>query len=107
MLSNRSIPPSTVIPELAYPDVGRAVDWLCAAFGFTVRLRIGNHRAQLNAGDGAIVVIQQPGPINDRTVTHAVLMRVEDVDRHHEHAVAHGARLLLSPADHPYGERQY
>ena len=56
MLTNRSMPNCSVIPELAYPDVGAAVEWLCEAFGFTVRLRIGNHRAQLNAGDGAIVV---------------------------------------------------
>jgi len=53
MLANRSIPRCTVIPELAYPDIGEAIDWLCDAFGFSLRLRIGNHRAQLNVGDGA------------------------------------------------------
>jgi uncharacterized glyoxalase superfamily protein PhnB len=52
MLANRSMPPCTVTPELAYPDVGQAIEWLCDAFGFTLRLRIGNHRTQLNAGDG-------------------------------------------------------
>jgi uncharacterized glyoxalase superfamily protein PhnB len=50
MLSNRSAPPCTVIPVLSYPDVNAAADWLCNAFGFTVRLRIGNHRIQLWAG---------------------------------------------------------
>jgi uncharacterized glyoxalase superfamily protein PhnB len=40
MLVNRSMPRCTVIPELAYPDVGEAIDWLCNAFGFTLRLRI-------------------------------------------------------------------
>ena len=48
MLSNRSIPSATVIPVLAYPDVNQAAAWLCDAFGFSVRLRIGNHRVQLN-----------------------------------------------------------
>jgi uncharacterized glyoxalase superfamily protein PhnB len=38
MLANRSMPPCTVIPELAYPDVGQAIEWLCDAFGFTLRL---------------------------------------------------------------------
>jgi len=56
MLSNRSIPRATVIPVLAYPDVSQAAAWLCDAFGFSVRLRIGNHRVQLNVGDGALVV---------------------------------------------------
>jgi len=54
MLSNRSIPRATVIPVLAYPDVTKAAAWLCDAFGFNVRLRIGNHRVQLNVGDGAV-----------------------------------------------------
>jgi hypothetical protein len=39
---------------LSYPDVGVAADWLCKAFGFTIRLRIANHRIQLKAGDPCI-----------------------------------------------------
>jgi uncharacterized glyoxalase superfamily protein PhnB len=35
------------------------------------------------------------------------MVRVEDVDRHHERARAHGARILRSPTDYPFGERQY
>jgi hypothetical protein len=38
MRFNRSVPPCTVIPVLIYPDPGLAVDWLSAAFGFTVRI---------------------------------------------------------------------
>ncbi|HEY2844444.1 MAG TPA: VOC family protein [Bryobacteraceae bacterium] len=106
MLANRSIPQSTVIPELGYPDVGEAVAWLCAAFGFTVRLRIANHRAQLNVGDGAMVVTQiNPGGKVDGT--SSVLVRVENADGHCEHARRHGALILREPADYPYGERQY
>jgi len=55
MLQNRSMPASTVIPVLAYPSVPEAVAWLSAAFGFTLRLAIGDHRAQLQAGDGAAI----------------------------------------------------
>jgi uncharacterized glyoxalase superfamily protein PhnB len=54
MKSNRSMPASTVIPVLAYPNVSEAADWLCDAFGFTMRVRIADHRVQLNAGDGAV-----------------------------------------------------
>ena len=104
MLTNRSMPRCTVIPELGYPDVGEAVEWLCSAFGFTLRLRIANHRAQLNVGEGAVVVTQQH---SSKDVAHAVMVRVEDVNRHHERAKQRGARILGAPTDHPYGERQY
>ena len=104
MLTNRSIPRSTVIPELPYPDVQGAAAWLCDAFDFTVRIMIGNHRAQLNIGDGAMVVIEQHG---DAKSPASVMVRVEDVNAHHEHAKQHGAIIVGPPKDYPYGERQY
>jgi uncharacterized glyoxalase superfamily protein PhnB len=58
---NRSRPPGPVIPELPYADVPAAARWLCAAFGFVERLRIGSHRIQLHVGDGAIVVVDPGG----------------------------------------------
>ena len=107
MLTNRSIPRGTVIPELAYPDVGDAAEWLCQAFGFTVRLRIANHRIQLNIGDGAMVVTERRGAASEAVLAHGVMVRVEDVDAHHARAREHGARILEPPTDYPYGERQY
>jgi uncharacterized glyoxalase superfamily protein PhnB len=95
----------TVIPVLGYPDVGKAIDWLCSTFGFSLRLRIAGHRAQLNVGDGAIVVTEQAGPVGKDS--HSVMVRVENVDSHHAQAVHHRARVLDSPADYPFGERQY
>ena len=53
MLSNRSIPLATVIPVLAYTDVNRAAAWLCDAFGFTVRLRIGQSPGAIERGRGS------------------------------------------------------
>ena len=47
MRENRSVPRSCVIPVLAYPDVAAASDWLCAAFGFRERLRIGERVAEM------------------------------------------------------------
>jgi uncharacterized glyoxalase superfamily protein PhnB len=106
--TNRSIPRATVIPELAYADVGEAARWLCETFGFTVRLRIANHRVQLNVGDGAIVVTELPAPGGgERDAAHSVMVRVENAHAHHEHARQHGARILRPPADYVYGERQY
>jgi uncharacterized glyoxalase superfamily protein PhnB len=102
--TNRSVPAATVIPVLVYQDVVEATDWLCDAFGFSVRLRIADHRAQLTYGDGALIVTS--GDIGD-VASHSVLVRVEDADAHHEHAAAAGARIVSPPTDHPYGERQY
>jgi uncharacterized glyoxalase superfamily protein PhnB len=106
MLANRSIPRCTVIPELAYPDVGEAIDWLCNVFGFTLRIRIANHRAQLNVGDGAVVLTEQQGGVS-HDHAHSVMVRVSDATGHYEGAKQHGARILREPADYPYGERQY
>lgn len=109
MLQNRSIPRSTVLPQLAYPDVGEAAAWLCEAFGFSLRLGIGNHRAQLNVGDGAVIVTEQrpsEGPTPSRTLV-SVMVRVPDVDSHCQRAREHGARIVRPPTDYPYGERQY
>jgi uncharacterized glyoxalase superfamily protein PhnB len=92
------------MPELPYRDVVKASDWLCAAFGFRVRLRIGDHRAQLVFGDGAVIAIER-GELS--AAPQFVLVRVENADAHHERAVSHGALILRQPTDHPYGERQY
>jgi uncharacterized glyoxalase superfamily protein PhnB len=111
MKPNRSIPPSTVIPVLVYPDVREAVAWLRGAFGFAERLQIGeNHRSQLRIGDGAVILgdvrnerrAPRPGE-----VTHSVMVRVDDTHAHCDHARAYGAHIVAEPTDHPYGERQY
>ncbi|HTJ75792.1 MAG TPA: VOC family protein [Acidimicrobiales bacterium] len=113
MRTNRSVPEATVIPVLVYPDVRAAVAWLREAFGFVERVRIGeNHRAQLRFGDGAVIVGDEHGhrraPDPDSvTVTHSVMVRVEDARAHCEQARAHGATIMMEPTDMPYGERQY
>lgn len=106
MLVNRSIPSCTVIPVLRYGDVSEAARWLCEAFGFTERLRIADHRIQLNVGDAAVVVAEQRGgPVPG--ANHSVMVRVEDANGHCEQARQHGAKILSPPTDYPYGERQY
>lgn len=109
MLLNRSMPRATVIPVLAYPDVNQAVAWLCDAFGFSVRLRIGNHRVQLNVGDGAVIVREmRRDEVNTPLgLGPSVMIRVENADAHCNRAKDHGARITQEPVTHPYGERQY
>jgi uncharacterized glyoxalase superfamily protein PhnB len=111
MKTNRSIPASTVIPVLVYPDVREAVAWLGAAFGFVEQVRIGeDHRSQLGFGDGAVIigdVRHDRRPPRAGEVTHSVMVRVDDVAAHCGRAREHGARIVMEPTDFEYGERQY
>ena len=77
-------------------------------FGFAERLRIGDHRVQLIAGDGAVIVNErraQPDGSVSPVSGHYIIMRV-DVDAHYERAVGFSTRILEPPTDFPYGERQ-
>lgn len=104
MRINRSVPPCPVIPVLIYPDPSAAADWLSKAFGFTMRLRIANHRIQMRAGEGCFT-IAEGNEKPDRT--HIIQVRIEDAKGHCERARAAGAVILTEPTDQMYGERQY
>jgi hypothetical protein len=86
MPTNRSMPPGPVIPELPYADVPVAARWLCSAFGFRERMRIGSHRIQLHVGAGAIVVVE--GNAAPDASGCRVMVPVADVDAHHAKAGA-------------------
>jgi uncharacterized glyoxalase superfamily protein PhnB len=101
-MQNRSMPCGDVIPELPYPDVRAAADWLCDAFGFRLRLRIDVHRAQLAVGSGSVIIVRG----NPREPCR-VMVRVADVDLHYLRAGNHVARTPDPPETYPYGERQY
>jgi uncharacterized glyoxalase superfamily protein PhnB len=125
-MNNRSMPASTVIPVLGYPDIHAASNWLCGAFGFAERLRIFDHRIQLSVGDGHVVITDiaphagadaaahtpargvaiAPDAI-DRQPAMSVMIRVPDVDAHCARARAYGADIVLPPERHPFGEKQY
>lgn len=111
MKPNRSAPPTSVTPVLTYPNVREAVDWLTKVFGFAERVRIGEHRAQLSLGNGALIVADDSHdrqvPQTGEGVTHSVMVRVADIDEHYTKVRAAGAVTLTTPTDMPYGERQY
>src|SRR5262249_10924130 len=109
MQPNRSIPASTVIPVLTYPDVRAAAAGLPAAVGSAGGLRIGGaHRPQLRSGGGALIGADVHGdrrPPRPGEVTGSVVVRVGDARSHCERARRHGARILMEPTDFEYGER--
>jgi uncharacterized glyoxalase superfamily protein PhnB len=114
MIVNQSAPAATVVPVLVYQDVGKAIEWLAAAFGFAERLRAehggGISHAQLVVGDGAIMIGRQGGEYRaprPGEVHQYVHVTVDNVDAHFERAKRSGARIVSPPHDQPFGERQY
>jgi uncharacterized glyoxalase superfamily protein PhnB len=105
--TNRSAPPATVTPVLAYPDVRAAVAWLEAALGFEERVRIGDsHRAQMRVGaDGAVVVAEGSAPGDDDAAARLIKVRVPDVDAAFARALDAGAQLVEELRTFEYGER--
>jgi len=114
------------IPMISYEDVGSAIDWLAAAFGFSEsgeRFTDDEGRvthAQLEL-DGAAVMLGWPGPDYRSPRRHAqecdqaarwlatpwvidgVHVEVDDLNAHYERARAAGATILREPEDLPFG----
>ena len=113
---------ATIIPTLRYRDAARAIEWLCRAFGFEERFVVrddagGIAHAQLVFGNGMVMLgsarddafgaFQSPLKAPDDPVCQSPYIIVEDVDAHHDRAVAAGATITLPPADQDYGGRLY
>ncbi len=105
-----------VMPSLRYDDVGRALAWLRDSFGLREYLRWSSpdgvvHHAEMRIGDGfvelATATEEQPSPRTLGRVPGALVVLVDDVDEHHERAVAAGAEVVSPLEDKPWGLRQY
>jgi uncharacterized glyoxalase superfamily protein PhnB len=44
---------------------------------------------------------------DDGLRSYSIMVKVENVDAHHDHARRQGARVLSPPTEYSYGERQY
>jgi uncharacterized glyoxalase superfamily protein PhnB len=102
-VENRTMPAAAVLPVLGYDDVGEAIAWLCAAFGFAERWHVDAHRAVLEFRGGAVMLGERDGPPGG----DSVMVRVPDADAHCARARGAGARITDPPRDFAYGERQY
>ena len=104
-----------------YQDAAAAIDWLCDAFGFQVRLKIEGdngrmEHSELTYGEGLIMVAQEtpqserqskkplrsPKSLNGAT-TQSIMFFVDDAEAHCAQARAHGARIIEEPTTHDYG----
>lgn len=108
--------------SLHYRDAAGAIDWLCAAFGFTLRLKVEGEggrieHSELEFGDGVIMVCQEDAadaplrfgsrrvsPLTAGGTTQGLMVYVDDAQAHCEHARAQGATIVAEPAVHDYGE---
>ena len=107
---------------LMYQDAAAAIDWLCDAFGFEVRLKIEGDKGQiehseLTYGEGLIMVAQETAESHrdwkrtlrspktlDGATTQSIMFFVDDADAHCAQARAHGAQIIEEPATHDYGQ---
>ena len=102
-----------------YDDAQRAIDWLCRAFGFEVRLKVEGddgsiQHSELVFGEGLIMVGQtggaQKGALrkSPRSLgganTQSIMVYVDDVDAHMARARAAGATVTAEPEVHDYGD---
>ncbi len=107
-----------IIPYLTYADAPAAVEFLCAAFGFSAGLQIpmGDGvlgHAELHLGDNVMMLASvfeemgQASPLNLPALHGQVMVYVDDVDAHCVQAKAAGATITQEPEDQFYGDRVY
>jgi uncharacterized glyoxalase superfamily protein PhnB len=115
MVTNRSVPPDTVLPHITYRDVGRASAWLTAVFAFTEHYRYGSpdapSGAQMYLGDAWVMLdAADPGhktPAELGYGTQSLTVFVADADAHFTKAKGAGATIVEDLHETIYGERQY
>lgn len=112
-----------IAPALYYDDAAKAIDWLCRAFGFEVRLKVEGdggrvEHSELAFGDGLVMVGEanaklekfpyrrSPGQVGGGN-TQNLMLYVDDVEEHCRRARAGGAEITAEPETHDYGEEYW
>jgi uncharacterized glyoxalase superfamily protein PhnB len=106
-----------------FDDPHAAIDWLCKAFGFTVRLKVEGEggtivHSELEFGEALVMVSgtqgREPWQTNNKSpkslggaMTHALAFFVDDVDAHHAEAAKAGAKVVRGPETNDYGEEYW
>ena len=109
--------------SVVYQDAAKAIDWLCDAFGFELRLKVEGEpgeiiHSELTYGDGVVMVSQERKVSPDRpwrlnlccllsvggANTQSLMIYVDDAKAHCEHARSRGATIIDEPSTHDYGD---
>lgn len=120
----RPTPPGwpRISSSLYYDDAARAIEWLCEAFGFEVRIRVEGaggriEHSELTFGDGVVMVAstgtadrlphaQSPTRLGGAN-TQNLFVYVDDVEAHCARARAAGALVRTEPKTTDYGEEYW
>jgi uncharacterized glyoxalase superfamily protein PhnB len=104
--------------SLTYDEPKKAIDFLCKAFGFEVKLLIEDEKggvahSQLSVDGGLVMVagagergrswMKSPRAVGGAN-TQALMMFVPDVDAHFAHAKESGAKIVNEPSTRDHGE---
>jgi PhnB protein len=117
-MSVPSKPPgySTATPYLTVAGASAAIEFYKSAFGATEMMRLANQsgqimHAEMKFGDAPIMISDEfPewgvfGPRSEAGAGSALMLYVENVDDVFSRAVAAGAKPIMPPEDHFYGDR--
>jgi uncharacterized glyoxalase superfamily protein PhnB len=111
-----------ISPSLYYQKPAEAIDWLCRAFGFEVRLKVEGDKgriehSELVYGDGLVMVgsigvgdakrpfkafFKSPRALAGAN-TQSLMLYVDDADAHCARARTAGATIFMEPEVHDYG----
>jgi len=101
---------------LFYDNASKAIDWLCAAFGFEIQLKVEGangdiEHSELVFGGGVIMVgstKREERRASPRSIeganSQSLFVYVDDLDAHLARARAAGAMVLQEPKVSDYGE---
>jgi uncharacterized glyoxalase superfamily protein PhnB len=107
--------------SLYYDDAHKAIDWLCRAFGFELRLKVEGEggrveHSELVFGEGLVMVseprtdkfpqVRSPSQVGGAN-TQNMMVYVDDVEAHCQRARAAGARIVVEPKTTDYGEEYW
>ncbi|TPM43950.1 glyoxalase [Mesorhizobium sp. B2-2-3] len=105
-------------PALRYRNAAKMIDWLCEAFGFSIRARYGEgdvvHHAELVFGSSMIMLgsardddygkmVGEPGTGGGKSIYIAV----NDADAAYAKAKKAGATILQELTDRDHGSREF
>jgi uncharacterized glyoxalase superfamily protein PhnB len=120
----KSTPPGwpRISSAVYYERAAEAIDWLCKAFGFEVRLKVEGdggrvEHSELVYGEGLVMVGEAdrgdkyphrraPSKIGGAN-TQSMMVYVDDVEAHCQRAREAGAKIVTEPATHDYGEEYW
>ncbi len=118
----RDTPPGwpRISAAVYYEAPAQAIDWLCRAFGFDVRIKVEGEdgaieHSELVYGGGVVMVggarakfpyRRSPRSIGDGN-TQSLMLYVDDVEAHCARARAGGAKIVSEPTNVDYGEEYW